>query len=74
MTGSESVRWLFDLAEGGSPKAFMCLLKVDGTSCGCVTRTLVGMRTHQRIVHQFKAQKEMFDGKSDRHQLDGSHI
>lgn len=81
MTGSESIRWLFDLEEGGSPKAFVCLLPANwrsgkkmGTRCCFVAKTLRGMRAHQREKHAFVPQKEMFDGKSNRDQLDGSHV
>ena len=77
MNGTETIRWLFDLEVGGKPAAFLCLLyehpfhKVTpGTfmskgGCGKVTRTLSGMKAHQKAVHGFKAQGALFGGKAE---------
>lgn len=62
---SKTVRWLVDVEAGGPPRAFECLL-VTGLGysselvCGKVTRTLSGMRAHQRVVHAFQPQAELF--------------
>lgn len=61
---SETIRWLVDAADGGPPRAFECKLadgKPSGKACGAVTRTLRGMRSHQRSVHGFRAQKALFE-------------
>ena len=62
MIGGQTIRWLYEVDEngkplGGGPSAFKCLID----TCGAVTRTLSGMRTHQRIVHRLKEQEEMFE-------------
>jgi hypothetical protein len=61
---SSIIRPLYDVHEGGRPKGYhceLCHLMDDGscnTPCHRVTRTLAGMRTHQRIVHGIKQQQE----------------
>lgn len=67
---SDTVRWLIDAENGGPPKAFLCILAGSSKTneptvaefypCGVVTRTLRGMHSHQRSVHGFKAQKELW--------------
>lgn len=66
---SELIRPLYDVRDGGKPKGFRCMLSIccPKDQQGCihphwycerVTRTLSGMRTHQRIVHGIKVQSE----------------
>lgn len=69
---SSTIRWLIDAENGGPPRAYECLL-VTGLGyssdlvCGKVTRTLSGMRSHQRSVHSFEPQEKLFRGaESDR--------
>jgi hypothetical protein len=70
---SDTVRWLVDAENGGPPRAFECLAKLglgswhfykdgSGVPCGRVTKTLSGMRSHQRVVHGFKAQADLYEG------------
>ena len=59
-------RPLYDVHDGGPPVGYRCM--ECAKSChyrgnkviqeGRVTRTLAGMRTHQRIVHGIKLQQE----------------
>jgi hypothetical protein len=67
---SEVIRPIYDVHDGGPPAGYRCCLNGWSTTkvmrvrdlhkpCGRVTRTLAGMRTHQRIVHDFKAQGEL---------------
>jgi hypothetical protein len=64
MIHSDIIRFLFDPLTGGPPRAFECTL-VTGLGyssekvCGLVTRTLSGMRAHQRIVHDFTPQSKL---------------
>ena len=71
---SQTIRPLYDVHDGGPPVGFQCKLKPTtleqyGTwtkkngkcsrlSCNKVTRTLAGMRIHQRIVHGITLQQE----------------
>jgi hypothetical protein len=61
---SDTIRPLYDVHDGGPPKGFECKIclrqpaKFYGRAHGRVTRTLAGMRTHQRIVHGIKQQEE----------------
>jgi hypothetical protein len=66
---SATIRPLYDVHDGGPPKGFVCLaepcitetlvyLKGNQIICGRVTRTLNGMRSHQRIVHGITSQQE----------------
>jgi hypothetical protein len=63
---SHTIRPLYDVHDGGPPVGFRCCLGGRGdsqthklwTACNRVTRTLAGMRTHQRIVHGIKQQQE----------------
>jgi hypothetical protein len=55
---SETIRCLIDALNGGPPRAFECLMS-EGF-CGKVTRTLSGMKAHQRTVHKFVPQAELF--------------
>lgn len=61
---SSTIRWLFDSENGGPPRAYECLLGDSRTSkprtCGAVTRTIRGMRSHQRSVHSFEPQEKLF--------------
>lgn len=57
---SVTVRGLYDVQEGGHPYAFRCMLPAkadsDNAICNTVTRTISGMITHHRIVHNMVAQ------------------
>jgi len=65
---SQTIRPLYDVHDGGPPVGYRCIFgswtnntfhKHDGVlGCNRVTRTLAGMRTHQRIVHGIKLQQE----------------
>lgn len=64
---SNTIRPLYDVKDGGPPKGFECQFQgghgykcnhPDCIPCGRVTRTLPGMRAHQRIVHGVKPQTE----------------
>ena len=62
---SETIRALSDMANGGPARAFECLLPDFRTCkpdklCGFVSRTLRGMRSHQRSVHGFRPQAKLF--------------
>lgn len=59
---TELIRWLFDMQNGGSPRAFECLIFVARKEkhCGAVTRTIRGMHSHQRSVHSFEPQEKLF--------------
>jgi len=61
---SPTIRPLYDVHDGGPPVGFRCHIPL-GTGydeakdrCHRVTRTLAGMRAHQRIVHGIKVQQE----------------
>jgi hypothetical protein len=78
---SETIRFLFDPLTGGPPRAFECKLdteewglngKVKEDACGAVTRTLSGMRAHQRIVHGFVPQSKLFSREGKDHA--SSHV
>ena len=67
---SENIRPLYDVHEGGAPQAFRCRFKIDPGCEGCdppgraiycedVTRTIMGMITHQRIVHKINQQESI---------------
>ncbi len=71
---SPIIRPLYDVHAGGQPMGFRCMyskndkeyndpiktadMQVSLIECSRVTRTLAGMRTHQRIVHGIKQQQE----------------
>jgi len=61
--GSKTIRALYDVFEGGSPKAFRCMLSVNADvyvgPCNRVTGSLAGMIAHQRQVHNAKQQEEI---------------
>lgn len=73
---SSTIRWLVDAENGGPPRAYECLLTMPGFTgndyedperevekhwvCGKVTRTLSGMRVHQKIIHFFEPQSNLF--------------
>jgi len=64
---SPTIRPLYDVRDGGPPVGFKCMLVFEPkrkndlyyVPCCRVTRTLAGMRTHQRIVHGIKPQQEL---------------
>jgi len=68
---SPTIRPLYDVRDGGPPVGFRCMLNAHEKRawaihwshkqehCNRVTRTLAGMRTHQRIVHGIKPQQEL---------------
>lgn len=60
---SNTIRPLYDVHDGGPPRGFRCMIycyplghKKHGEQCYKVTRTLTGMKAHQRIIHGFKSQ------------------
>jgi hypothetical protein len=64
---SSIIRPLYDVRDGGPPVGFVCCFtppkrkrykKVWTPEVCKVTRTLAGMRTHQRIVHGIRQQQE----------------
>jgi hypothetical protein len=58
---SSTIRPLYDVHDGGPPVGFRCCLQDNSPYtrlCNRVTRTLAGMRSHQRIVHGIKLQQE----------------
>jgi hypothetical protein len=63
---SATIRPLYDVYNGGPPVGYRCnLMDVRrrpavryGSCCNRVTRTLNGMRSHQRIVHGIRLQQE----------------
>lgn len=59
---SSTIRWLIDAENGGPPRAYECLIFVARKEkhCGAVTRTIRGMRSHQRSVHAFDPQPKLF--------------
>jgi hypothetical protein len=60
----DTVRWLVDVENGGPPRAFECLLPNETGCCGKITRTLSGMKAHQRTVHAFVPQADLFKEES----------
>lgn len=58
---------LFDPNLGGRPRAFECKLCPDikngKVHSRTVTLSLRGMRRHQKVIHGFVPQKEMFNGE-----------
>ena len=65
---SQTIRPLYDVKDGGPPVGFRCQFRgghsydcghPDCVPCARVTRTLAGMRSHQRIVHGIKLQQEL---------------
>jgi len=67
MVTSETITYLYDPLVSGPPRAYECKIEtpavragVKGTdTCGMVTRTLSGMRSHQRSVHGFVPQAKL---------------
>ena len=66
-----AIRPLMDQVDGGSPDAWMCLLNKFGIlphipvpknseyCCKRITKTLEGMRLHQKQVHKYTPQVEL---------------
>jgi hypothetical protein len=67
MIQSDIMTYLYDPLVGGPPRAYECKIEtpairagVRGSGiCGAVTRTLSGMRSHQRSVHGFTPQAKL---------------
>jgi hypothetical protein len=72
MIQSDVMTYLYDPLTGGPPRAYecklcscggvkgkTCILATDHKWCRTVTRTLSGMRAHQRIVHGFIPQAKL---------------
>lgn len=71
---NDYARPLFDLKDGGPPRAFLCLIQVEwqnaklheilGRSsmhrCGKITRTESGMRAHLKKVHNWEEQECLY--------------
>jgi hypothetical protein len=62
---SQTIRPLYDVHDGGPPVGYRCRLITNANGhllkngrCDRVTRTLNGMRSHQRIVHGIRLQQE----------------
>jgi hypothetical protein len=58
---SQFIRPLYDVHEGGPPKAFLCVCNptlYPGNRCNAVTRTHKGMVNHCRFKHGVKIQEE----------------
>lgn len=73
MIASETIRFLYDPLTGGPPRAFECKLcpdaKVADTELHRITRikvysrtvtkSLRGMRVHQKLIHGFEPQAKL---------------
>ena len=60
---SETMRPLYDVHEGGPPRAFLCVYLryaiSEAVHCNAVTRTYKGMVDHLKFKHKITLQEEM---------------